>query len=118
MINGNDATHALLCACLTGCSLGGCGRSQLAPRVEHLDALTGFEKMVLPLAFDCLSAAGRSVTNLGLLRGIHRKKIVRNRVLGVECEKLWRGAGVDAFAVPALGAVCANTRRNATPIPK
>jgi len=83
VINGNDATHALLCAFLTGGRGGDCGWSQLAPSVDHLDALTDFEKMVLPLAFDCWRAAGRSVTNLGMLRGTHRKTIVRNRVLGV-----------------------------------
>jgi len=101
VINGTEATHALLCAFLSGSRGGDGGWSLLAPRIDHLDALTDFERMVLPLAYDLWRGAGRSVTNLSVLRGIHRKTIVRNRVFVVECERLLarlRAAGVDALA--------------------
>jgi hypothetical protein len=85
---------------------GDCGWSLLAPRLHSLDALSPFEKTLLPLAYDRWRRSGGNVADMPVVHGLYRKTIVRNRLFLIECEKIiatLRAAGIDALVFKSGG---------------
>lgn len=79
----------------------GCGSWVLmANRLEDLDSLSMFERTVLPMLVGRWQREGRDLTSHPIPRGLHRRMIVRNRlVLDGAREALDRlaAAGIDAM---------------------
>jgi hypothetical protein len=76
------------------------------PRLHNLDLLTEIELIALPWLYRRWQESGRDVTSLALVRGLHRKMIVRNRLLLVgarDALSQLRDAGIDGALFKGTG---------------
>lgn len=105
MSDETAGTRALLTSFLDRAG-GDSGWSLLAPRIHAPDDLSALERTLLPLAFERWRQDGRPVGNMHVLRGIHRKTVVRNRLFLLESARslaALRAAGVDALVFKSGG---------------
>ena len=80
----------------------------MAGRLGDLDALSTFERTALPLLVGRWQAEGRDLNALPVVRGLHRRMVVRNRmVLHGAREALERlnAAGIDAMPLKSAALV-------------
>jgi len=100
MIPHVDRTKSLLLAHLAGNTIRPDDAIEGAINTNYLDTLSAFERLLLPLTFERMKHVSQPITNNQIIRGIHRKMVVRNRLFVTESEKLLtllQQAGVDAF---------------------
>jgi len=80
----------------------------MANRLEDLDSLSTFERTVLPMLVGRWQREGRDLASLPIPRGLHRRMIVRNRiVLDGAREALDRLAAAGIDAIPLKSAALA-----------
>ncbi|PZF77915.1 hypothetical protein DK847_05665 [Aestuariivirga litoralis] len=105
MSDETAGTRALLTSFLGGPGSDS-GWSLLAPRIHAPDDLSPLERTLLPLAFERWRQDGRAIDSMHVLRGIHRKTVVRNRLFLLESARslaALRAAGVDALVFKSGG---------------
>jgi hypothetical protein len=80
----------------------------MAGRLDDLDALSTFERTALPLLVGRWQSEGRDLSELPVVRGLHRRMVVRNRMVlhgaRAALERL-DAAGIDAMPLKSAALV-------------